>query len=453
MLPQVEKVLQVPELEGVIKNYRRDVVVRVVRKVIESLRMKISKGKLTEPIEPSEVARMTETELVGLMQIHPAPVVNATGIVLHTNLGRSILSANAREAMIRAAGAYCDLEIDLFTGDRTRRDIYLEKLLCTLFDCEAATVVNNNAAAVMITLNTLAEGREVITSRGELVEIGGSFRVPDVVAKSGATLREVGTTNRVKLADYESAINEKTALLLKTHTSNFQVVGFTHEVSTAELVALGKKHNIPVVHDLGSGYIVPEHEDRIDEPDIGGELAQGPDVLSFSGDKLLWGPQAGIAIGNPKYISAIRKNPLWRVVRIDKLAASALYVTLLEHIKGTSSTGPGEMEWLRTRPFDELEKTAAELAGKLRETKPDWEIDIIDGVSSFGGGSVPGQDIRSKLVTVNPGGIEAGELDEILRRGIPSVVGYFQKGIYVINVLTLLPGDVERIVNRFREIK
>jgi L-seryl-tRNA(Ser) seleniumtransferase len=231
-------------------------------------------------------------------------------------------------------------------------------------------------------------------------------------------LREVGTTNRVHLRDYEAAINDNTALLLKTHTSNYRVVGFHQEISTAELVALGKKHGIPVVLDLGSGYVAPEEGNRIDEPDIAGSLAEGPDVVTFSGDKLLWGPQAGIALGAKKYIEPLRKNPLWRVVRIDDLA-----------------------------------KTADELAGKIRKAQSKWKIEAVDGVSSFGGGSVPGQEFASKLVTIEPTGIEPGDLDCALRTGIPPVVGYFQKGIYVINVLTLLPGDVDAIASRFKEFE
>jgi L-seryl-tRNA(Ser) seleniumtransferase len=452
MLPQVEKVLQSPELKPALEEYRRDAVVRMVRKVIDGLRQEVSKGKRTEPTEPGDVASMAVERLNALNQVHPARVINGTGIVLHTNLGRSIISEAARNAIVEAAGSYCDLEIDMETGNRTRRDIYLEKLLLTLFDAESATVVNNNAAAVMLTLNTLAEGKEVITSRGELIEIGGSFRVPDVVSQSGAILKEVGTTNRVHLKDYEAAINENTALILKTHTSNYRVVGFHQEISTEELVGLGKKHDIPVVYDLGSGYVAPEEGSRIDEPDIAGSLAEGPDVVTFSGDKLLWGTQAGIALGKKKYIEPMRKNSLWRVVRIDKLVASGLYVTLLEHMKGKSSIGPGEMEWLRTRTMDDLISTAEELASKIRDAQPKWKITVADGASSFGGGSVPGQEFSSKLVTIEPEGLDPGDLDRALRTGNPPIAGYFQKGIYVINVLTLLPGDVDSIAERFREI-
>ncbi len=453
MLPQVEKVLQSAELKPALDEYRRDAVVRIVRKVIDGLREEVAKGKRAEPTAPAQVAAMAVERLHALDRVHPARVINGTGIVLHTNLGRSIISKAAHDAVSEAAGSYCDLEIDLVSGTRTRRDIYLERLLLALFDCESATVVNNNAAAVMLTLNTIARGKEVITSRGELIEIGGSFRVPDVVAQSGAILREVGTTNRVHLRDYEAAINDNTALLLKTHTSNYRVVGFHQEISTAELVALGKKHGIPVVLDLGSGYVAPEEGNRIDEPDIAGSLAEGPDVVTFSGDKLLWGPQAGIALGTKKYIEPLRKSPLWRVVRIDKLVASGLYVTLLEHLKGNSSTGPGEMEWLRRRTMDDLASTADELAGKIRKAQTKWQVEVIDGVSSFGGGSVPGQEFASKLVTIEPSGIEPGDLDCALRTGNPPLVGYFQKGIYVINVLTLLPGDVEAIASRFKEFE
>jgi len=452
VIPAVEKVLQSDELGVVLANYRRDIVVRFVREEIEKLRDKAAAGKEVGDSTPGALAKKVTLRFAHLEAAPPVMVVNATGIVLHTNLGRSILSAKARAVLHAAAASYCDLELDLETGERTRRDIRLEQLICALTGAEAATVVNNNAGAVFLALNTIAEGREVITSRGELVEIGGSFRVPDVVSKSGAIMREVGTTNRTKLKDYESVINDNTALLLKTHTSNFRVVGFTEEVETSELVKLGKKHGIAVMVDLGSGYIAPEEGPEINEPDVIGTMADGPDVLTFSCDKLMWGPQGGIAIGGKKYIDAMRRNSIWRVLRIDKLIAAALGATLVDYLKKGPVMKEGDMPWMISRSQDELRRTAKKLAGLLRKAKPGWEISIVDGPGSYGGGSVPGQEIPSKLLVINSDTISPDELDKKLRKGHPPVIGYFYKGAYAMNVLTLLPGDVGHIVECFKEL-
>ena len=452
VIPAVEKVLQSDELAKVLANYRRDIVVRIVREEIEKLRDKAAAGKEVGDSSPGAVAAKVAARFAHLEAAPPVTVINATGIVLHTNLGRSILSANARTALDAAAASYCDLELDLETGERTRRDIRLEELICALIGCEAATVVNNNAGAVFLALNTIAEGREVITSRGELVEIGGSFRVPDVVSKSGAVMRDVGTTNRTKLKDYESAINDNTALLLKTHTSNFRVVGFTQEVETSELVKLGKKYGIPVMVDLGSGYIAPEEGGGINEPDVISTMADGPDVLTFSCDKLLWGPQGGIAIGGKKYIDAMRRNSIWRVLRIDKLVAAALGATLVDYLKKPSCGKEGDMNWIISRSPGELGRIAKRLVSLLRKAKPGWKFDVIDGPGSYGGGSVPGQEIPSKLVVINSADIGPDELDKLLRKGNPPLVGYFYKGAYAMNVLTFLPGDMACIVERFKEL-
>jgi L-seryl-tRNA(Ser) seleniumtransferase len=451
-IPAVEKVLQSEEMAEVLDNYRRDVVVRLVRQEIDELRAKVTAGKDVGESGPGAVAKSVAAKLTRLEATPPVTVINATGIVIHTNLGRSILSKNARLALDAAAASYCDLELDLEKGERTRRDVRLEKLICAITGCEAATVVNNNAGAVFLAINTIAKGREVITSRGELIEIGGSFRVPDVVASSGAILREVGTTNRTKLKDYESAISDNTALLLKTHTSNYRIVGFTEDVGVPDLVQLGKKIGVPVMVDLGSGYLAPEDGGMIDEPDVIGTWNEGPDVVTFSCDKLLWGPQGGIALGRKEYIDAMRKNPLWRVLRIDKITSAALGATLVDYLKKGRTDAKGDMNWILSRTQGGLTRAANNLARRLREVKPGWEISVIDGAASHGGGSVPGQEIPSKLVLVSSDAVEPGEIDRILRNGNPPIVGYFYKGTYAMNVLTLLPGDVGRIVERFKEL-
>lgn len=450
-IPAVEKVLQSKEMAGVLEAYRRDVVVNTVREAIAQLRDEVTAGGKVSEDGIKWVAGEVIDRLDRLEDTPPVPVINATGIVIHTNLGRSILSANAREALDIVAANYCDLEIDLEDGERTRRDIRLERLIKVLTGCEAATVVNNNAGAVFLALNTIAVGREVVTSRGELIEIGGSFRVPDVVASSGAILKEVGTTNRTHLRDYEAAITGNTALLLKTHTSNYKVVGFTNEVGTAELVELGRKCGIPVMVDLGSGYFAPENS-GFDEPDVSETLADGPDIVTFSCDKLLWGPQGGIAIGSEEYINAMRKNPLWRVLRIGKLTAAALGATLVNYLR-KDAWSEGDMVWMLSRTPDQLARIANRLAKELREIKPKWEISVIDGPASYGGGSMPGQEIPSKIIIIDPDYIAPDKVDNDLRHGDPPVVGYFYKGAYALNVLTLLPGDDKLIVERFKELE
>ncbi len=450
-IPAVEKVLQAGEMAPILAKYRRDVVVNTVRDVIAGLRKDVADGRKIKDTGVAWVAGKVGERLAALEMTPPVNVINATGIMIHTNLGRSILTASARKALDAAASGYCDLEVDMDTGERTRRDIRLEKIIKVLTGCEAATVVNNNAAAVFIALNTIAKGREVITSRGELIEIGGSFRVPDVVASSGAILREVGTTNRTHLRDYEAAISERTALILKTHTSNYKVIGFTQEVSLSQLVELGRKHRVPVMDDVGSGYFSPE-DGGFEEPDIAQTLAEGPDIVTFSCDKLLWGPQGGILVGTKGYIDAIRKNPLWRVLRIGKLTAAALGATLVNYLK-KDAWSDGDMVWMLSRRPEQLARIANRLAKQLTEIKPKWEITVLDGAGSYGGGAMPGQEIPSKIITVTPDKATTEKLDSDLRHGNPPILGYFYKGAYAINILTLLPGDDKQIVKRFQELK
>jgi L-seryl-tRNA(Ser) seleniumtransferase len=445
-LPQVDAVLAARELAGALSTYRRDVIKRLIQAELAELREQIGKGKRKGAPGVDEVGRAVSNQLVRLTAPPLTRVVNATGIVLHTNLGRAVLREHAQRAVTAVAGAYSNLEYDLLRGKRTKRDVTLEPLLKALTGCESATVVNNNAAAVFLALRTLAQRREVITSRGELVEIGGSYRVPDVVRASGCKLVEVGTTNRTRLSDYEGALSSKTGLLLKTHTSNYRIRGFTEEVELDQLVALGRRHDIPVMLDLGSGYLAPEDGPRLAEPDIARMLAADPDLLSFSGDKLLGGPQAGIILGRRTIIRKLRQSPLWRVLRIDKFTVSALGATLATHLGRHPAPLPSEMR------LDELEQIAQDLKTELCRAKPGWDFDVADGTGSYGGGSLPDETMPSKLVTIAAPELSADKLDQLLRRGKPPIVGYMRKGTYALNVLTLLPGDAERIVARFKEL-
>ncbi|MGQ9728589.1 MAG: L-seryl-tRNA(Sec) selenium transferase, partial [Candidatus Fervidibacter sp.] len=315
-LPSVHEVLKTETAQKLMQSLPRTVVTEAVRKVIDKIRNQILSGNGVEVATAEQVAQQAQSVLWReVIPIMPR-VINATGIIVHTGLGRSLLSERAVRRLVEVATHPCALEVDEVTGERSFRDLRVEKLLCSLTSAEAATVINNNAAAVLLILNTLAEGREVIVSRGELVEIGGSFRIPEIMKKSGAVLVEVGTTNKTRLSDYERAINERTALLLKVHQSNFRIVGFTEQVPLEDLVALGRKYNLPVVEDLGSGAITNVSRVGIErEPMVQESVEAGADLVSFSGDKLLGGPQAGIVVGRKDLISKLRRNPLYRAFR------------------------------------------------------------------------------------------------------------------------------------------
>ncbi len=451
-LPQVEAVLSCSELTATLAEFRHDVVKRLVRGELDREREDLTTGRSSEPRIASGVAAAVARRLAELGAPLLIPTVNATGIVLHTNLGRAVLCPEAQRAVADVAGAYSNLELDLETGKRTRRDVTLEPLLRALTGCEAVTVVNNNSAAVFLILSALAQGREVITSRGELVEIGGSYRVPDVVRASGCHLVEVGTTNRTRLADYEAAITEQTALILKTHTSNYRVIGFTEEAELEGLVELGRRHGVPVFVDLGSGYLAPEHGARLSELEVLDTLSAGPDLVSFSGDKLLGGPQAGIVLGRSELVLRLRKSPLWRVLRIDKFTVAALGATIAQQLR--SRGGAPELTQ-RAHLASDLagqRRTARRLTRLLRQAQPNWDFQVTEGTGFYGGGSLPEESVPAILVSVDAKGLGADELDEQLRHGRPPVVGYASGGVYTLNVLTLLKGDVEAIARRFGEL-
>jgi L-seryl-tRNA(Ser) seleniumtransferase len=451
-LPQVDAVLQDPALSNALAEFRHDVVARVVREQVAALREQLTRGKLAAPPSTTEAAQHAAEHLASLARPLLKPVVNATGVILHTNLGRALLCESAQQAASAAAGAYCNLEYDLVAGERTRRDVTLEPLLRTLTGCEAATVVNNNAAAVYLILHTLAQRREVITSRGELVEIGGSYRVPDVVRVSGCQLVEVGTTNRTRLKDYEQAITDHTALLLKTHTSNYRIIGFTEEASAKELAELSQRRGVPLYVDLGSGYLAPDAGERLDEMDVLETLAAGVGLVSFSGDKLLGGPQAGIILGRRDLILKLRNSPLWRVLRIDKLTVAALGATIVEHMH--QRDGRRELPARRHIAHDITQQAASAgaLQAQLAAALPGWSITLADGAGYYGGGSLPQEAIPAKVLVVESPSLDSGELHRLLRQGEPSIVGYQAGGKFALNVLTLLPGDHERIVQRFTEL-
>ena len=420
-IPRVDELLSSPLLRERCAELPTPVLTDAVRAVLSELRAQVRGGETdTLPSIEALCARAAErAERARLPSLRG--VINATGVVLHTNLGRACLSERAAAAAADAARSYSTLEYDLPTGGRGERCRHVEPLLCRLTGAESAMVVNNNAAAVLLILSALAAGGEVVTSRGELVEIGGSFRVPDIMEACGAALREVGTTNKTHLSDYERAIGESTRALMKVHTSNFRVVGFTETVGRAELAALAHAHGLPVIEDLGSGCLTPLEPFGIrGEPTVQDSIRAGVDVVSFSGDKLLGGPQAGIILGNRAYIDKLRRHPLARAMRVDKLTLAALEATLRAYADGTAER---EIPTLRMLALteDELRGQAEALCALL--TAHGIDAEVTDGQEPVGGGSVPAQPLPACAVAVRPRRCSVDTLERLLRtRRTPIIV-------------------------------
>jgi L-seryl-tRNA(Ser) seleniumtransferase len=375
-------------------------------------------------------------------------VINATGVLLHTNLGRAPLAESAIRRIGEVAGRYTNLEFDVAAGERGKRDVHTERLFSRLLNQEDVSgirtvVVNNCAAAVMLALNTLAEGGEVVVSRGELVEIGGSFRVPDVMTKSGAVLREVGTTNRTRLTDYEQAINEKTRLLLRVHRSNFAIIGFTEQPSLEELAALGRKHNIPVMEDLGGGALLPLRALGVNESGVMESLRAGADLITYSGDKMLGGPQAGLLSGREDLIKRVRSNPLFRALRVDKLTYAALEATLMEYIRQNHDAIP--FARMMRLPAQEIRTRAEALQAQL---KPALQLktEVISGESLVGGGSAPTSSLPTFVLAVTSQSLSAGELAARLRRHNPPIVTRVEEGRVLLDLRTVFgPAEDDEI--------
>ncbi len=421
-LPKIDEMMLLLEKREEIAGFPRELVKETCRSVVEALRDRIlaDKGKGGELRLPTQEAsaRQAAQILGGFSRYRLRRVINATGVILHTNLGRAPLCREALERICEVARGYSNLEYDLEKGERGLRYDHVRRLLCALTGAEDALVVNNNAAAVLLVLNSLAEGREAIVSRGELIEIGGEFRIPDVMEKSGARLKEVGTTNRTRLTDYERAIGPETGLILKVHTSNFRVIGFTEEAALLTLVALGKKHGLPVMDDLGSGCLIELDRYGLErEPTVRDTLATGVDVVTFSGDKLLGGPQAGIIMGKRKTLEKIRKNPLNRALRIDKLTLAALEATLVKYLRPEEALADIRVLRALTEPLEAVKRRAKRLATLLRRALPQGlTISLINGVSMAGGGSLPTQELPTVLIVIRAESLSAAALEEGLRK-------------------------------------
>ncbi len=451
-IPPVDELLNrhaLVELQGLLG---RSTVVKAARKVLQELREGILRGEV-HTVSPQAIEVAVAREAERALSYSLAPVINATGVILHTNLGRAPLSKQAVERVAEVGSKYSNLEYDVERGARGRRDVHAERFLNDLVGSEAALVVNNNAAAIFLTLNTLAEGGEVAVSRGELVEIGGSFRIPDIMAKSGAVLREVGTTNRTRLADYEKVLqkkknheNESVRLLLRVHPSNFHVMGFTERPGLKELVELGRRRRVPLVEDLGSGCLVDLTPLGITgEPTVAESIRAGVDVVTFSGDKLLGGPQAGLIVGRKRLLGRIRKNPLFRALRVDKMTLAALEATLAAYLREDALAVP--VQAMIHATVEELDGRARLLASQL--AKPDLQVDIIEGESVTGGGSTPGQGLPTRLLAVRSTRTSAGEMAEFLRRHRPPIIGRVEQDRLLLDLRTVLEDQAEDIVRAF----
>ncbi|HEX8878550.1 MAG TPA: L-seryl-tRNA(Sec) selenium transferase [Candidatus Acidoferrum sp.] len=448
-IPSVDELLAQPRLAELAKRADRSLVVEVARTVLEDLRARIM-GQLATALlaEISPVAcdrSALEERITALVEQILArsllPVINATGVILHTNLGRAPLPETVVEEFRRAATQYSNLEYDLEAGARGKRDVHTAQLLTRLTGAEAAVVVNNCAAAVLVTLAALARGGEAIVSRGELIEIGDGFRIPEIMEQSGAVLREVGTTNRTRLADYENAINEKTRLLLRVHPSNFKVTGFTDKPSLDELVALSQRTQIPLVEDLGPSCLVDLAEQGTSEPTVRQSVAAGVGIVTFSGDKLLGGPQAGMIAGKKDLIARVRRHPLFRALRVDKLTIAALEATLGAYLRAAWDEIP-VIRMLRMTP-QELKRRAENFIRELRPELPldEVEIEVVDGASLAGGGSTPTQSLPSKVLRIASVRYSAARLEQRLRcapAGI-SVIARVEDDRLILDLRTVFP--------------
>jgi L-seryl-tRNA(Ser) seleniumtransferase len=442
-MPSVDELLLRPGVTALCGSMDREFVVETIREVLAELRRGIVNGTVRQP-EALEVGVVEKQVLAAAEKQFEAslrPVINASGVILHTNLGRAPLAADVVEEIRRTATQYSNLEYDLGEGARGKRDVHTSRLIERLTGAEAAIVVNNCAAAVLVTLAALARGGEVIVSRGELIEIGDGFRIPEIMEQSGALLKEVGTTNRTRIADYENAINEKTRVLLRVHPSNFKVTGFTEKPEVSELVELGRRKALPVVEDLGSGCLADLSESGIQEPTARQSVEAGFSLVMFSGDKLLGGPQAGIIAGKKDLVAKVRRHPLFRALRVDKLTIAALEVTLRAYLRADWKAIPSQR--MIRESAGAIEERTKRLSQGLAEEigKLEAEFEIVAGSSLVGGGSTPEQSLPTKLLRIASGRHSAAQLEERLRRpatGIP-VIARIEEDRLIIDLRTVFP--------------
>jgi L-seryl-tRNA(Ser) seleniumtransferase len=464
-LPSVDELVRSPHLAALVSEEGQTAVIDAARMVLTRLRSEISAGRLAADavnLALSGLPQAIERQLRESLGYSLRPVINATGVILHTNLGRAPLAGSALEHVREAASAYSNLEFDVAAGQRGKRDVHVDRLFRKLLSDQIAgegaratsdistIVVNNNAAAVLIALNTLAEGGEVIVSRGELVEIGGSFRIPEVMAKANVVLREVGTTNRTRVADYERAIGDRTRLLLRVHRSNFQITGFTEQPSIPELVALAQRRNLLLVEDLGSGALFDLRTVGVtSEPGVLDSLRAGVDLVTYSGDKLLGGPQAGVLSGRRDLVARIRSNPLFRALRVDKLTYAALEATLLAYVRRDYDSIPAVR--MMHMPKEEIGERARALASRVTSSR--LRVELVDGESVIGGGAAPSAVLPTTLLAVSCDGLSADELASQLRRFDVPVIARVEEGRALLDLRTVFPEQDEMVAKALNQLQ
>ncbi len=444
-IPSVDQLLGDPRLAPLLERHGRARVLEEVRRLLEEARERAAaadedgvRQRLAEPAERL-AERLDKTAAPSLF-----PLINATGVVIHTNLGRAPLAREVAERVAQVASSYANLELDLEDGERGNREVHAETRLRRLVGAEATAVVNNNAAAVLLAVNTLAEGREVIVSRGELVEIGGSFRIPDVLRKGGARLVEVGTTNRTRLSDYRSALSPETAMVLKVHRSNFRIDGFTESASLAELSSLCHERDVPLVEDLGSGLLRPLRGPLAGEPTVAQALEAGVAAVTWSGDKLLGGPQSGLIAGQSDPVRAMRKNPLYRALRVDKMTLTALDAVLADYeAERAERTVP--VRQMLALDAETLHRRASAFVARLGPDCPGLRLGLLKGTSVIGGGSAPGVTLPTTLVTIAHQTLSAARLSALLRKGDPPVVARVADQLLLLDLRTV-PEEQEAVL-------
>lgn len=449
-IPQVEEILKNSRIEEL--DYSRVLKTKATREVLEDIRNKIIQckeedaEKLSTEINDENIIINVEERLYREFSPSLLKVINGTGTILHTNLGRSLLDDSIKEEIWNIISSYSNLEYDIAEGKRGSRYSHVTKMIKLLFGVEDALIVNNNAAAVFLVLNTFAKDKEAIVSRGELVEVGGAFRIPSVMAMSGANLVEVGSTNKTRVEDYEEAITEETAMLMKVHTSNYKMIGFTDAVSNRELKELGDKYNIPVMEDLGSGvYFNMEEYGLPHEPTISESIKSGIDLITFSGDKLLGGPQAGIIVGKKEYIDKMKKNQILRALRVDKFTLAALECTIRMYFDEEKAKKHIPTIRMITLTPEELFERAHVLKGKIDSRDSRINVYIEDGKSTVGGGSMPGEEFDSKVIVLSGDGLTADKIEETLRLSSSHIIGRIKDDKYMLDLRTLNDKDFDTI--------
>jgi len=452
LIPSVDAVLNTEECRGLAREFGREATLTACRSVLEDLRAELLKDSPL-PLEKDDlsldkVAAKVAFFLEAKFRAGLRKAINATGILMHSGLGRAVLSDEAGRALAEVAGGYSTLALEIETGKRGSRDSHVASLLCELTGAESATIVNNNAAATVLILNTIAKGKEVIVSRGQLVEIGGSFRMPDVMTTSGAILREVGTTNKTHLRDYEEAINESTGAILRVHHSNYRIVGFAEEPEIEPLAELGRKRGIPVIDDLGSGALVDLNAYGLEsEPLVRRSIRAGVACACFSGDKLIGGPQSGIIVGGAEYIQRMRKNPLIRAFRCGKLTLAAMEATLKLFLSPEKLEVRHPLYRMLSLKTDELEKRARRVADRLRKSLPTGiEVSVVDGESLVGSGSVPVETIPTKLLAIQSASVSPDDLARKLRHQIPAVFTRLHDDAVLFDFRTIRPEEDKDII-------